>query len=79
MKEEPALLQYCSTLGPTCRKGAVVEGRLLVFGPVKVFAGCCNQDQSEQLVGLQDGPHQRGGLWQQARCRHLHLDKKYLE
>lgn len=79
MKEEQALPQYCPTVAPTCREGAVVEGRLLVFCPVKVFAGCCDQDQSEQLVGLQDGPHRGGGLWQRAHCRQLHLNKKYSE
>lgn len=63
MRDEQAL-HGCS-LRPTCWKGAVVEGRLVVLGPVKVLAGCCTQEQMEQLVELQEGPRQRG-LRQQA-------------
>lgn len=61
-------------LGRTCWKGAVVEGRLLLPGPVKVFAGCCAQEQSEQLVELQDGPRPRGRR-QQADHHPLHLNQ----
>lgn len=60
--------------GPTCWKGAVVEGRLMVLRPVKVLAGGCRKQQSQEQEELQDGPHQ-GGPRQRADRHRSHLNK----